>query len=113
MGRLPLSLAAWGSDAFAETLQAEVGALAPSDLPLHWLASTGYALETVVSVILIDTWETAGSIEVRLGIFFEELLPGCSCGDEPEPQPAYGELALRIDKASALARFAPIEDGQR
>jgi hypothetical protein len=65
-----------------------------------------------VSVTVIAARETAGSIEVRLGVFFEEILPGCSCGDEAQPQPAYGELTLRIERATALARFALIEDRQ-
>jgi hypothetical protein len=110
MCRLPLSVAAWGTDAFAETLRAEVRALSPGDLPVHRLSSTGHALDTTVSVTMIAARETAGSIEVRLGVFFEEILPGCSCGDEAEPQPAYGEIALRIERATARARFAPIED---
>jgi hypothetical protein len=112
MCRLPLSVAAWGSDAFAETLKVEVRALGADALPLHRLASTGHALDTKVSVTVIGARETAGFIEARLGCFFEEILPGCSCGDEAEPQPVYGELALRIERATALARFAPIEDRQ-
>ena len=108
MFRLPLSLAAWGGDAFAATLKAELGAVPPAELPLHRLARTGHALDTKVSVTLLKSRETADAIEVRLGVFFEEILPGCSCGDEPEPQPAYGELVLHIDKATARAELAPI-----
>lgn len=111
MCRLPLSLAAWGGDAFADTLKVEIRALSPKDLPLHRLASTGHALDTRVSVTLIEARETVDSIEARLGCFFEEILPGCSCGDEAEPQPAYGELMARIAKATALVRFVPIEGG--
>ncbi|MFY9976355.1 MAG: glucosamine--fructose-6-phosphate aminotransferase [Chromatiaceae bacterium] len=108
MLRLPLTLAAWGGDAFAATLKAELGALAPAELHLHRLASTGHALDTRVSVTLLESRETADVIEARLGVFFEEILPGCSCGDEPEPQPGFGELMLQIDKATARAELAPI-----
>ena len=65
-----------------------------------------------MSVTVIEARERAGSIEVRLGVFFEETLPGCSCGDEAQPRPAYGELALRIERATSHAQFAPIEDRQ-
>jgi hypothetical protein len=109
MMRLPRSLAAWGSDAFPATLADEVGTLYPTEVPLHRLASTGHALDTRLSVTLIGSRETDEGIGVRLGIFFEEILPGCSCGDEPEPRPAYGELVVHIDKASALARWEPVE----
>jgi hypothetical protein len=64
-----------------------------------------------MSVTLISSWETGRAIEARLGVFFEEILPGCSCGDEPQPQPAYGELMLHIDRVTALAVFAPVEGG--
>lgn len=109
MIRLPLALAAWGGDAFAPALKAEVQALGPAALPLHRLASTGHALDTRVSVTLIASRESDETIVARLGVFFEEILPGCSCGDEPEAQPAYGELVLRIDKATGLAHFESSE----
>lgn len=105
MIRLPRSLAAWGGQGFAETLEAEILALGPAALPLHRLASTGYALDTRVSVTLIDARESDGVIEARLGVFFDEILPGCSCGDEAEPQPVYGELWLAIDRSTAQADF--------
>jgi hypothetical protein len=108
MFRLPLSLAAWGGDAFGATLKAELGAVPATELPLHRLASTGHALDTRVSVTLLESRETDDAIEARLGVFFEEILPGCSCGDEPEPQPGYGELMLHIDRATARAELAPI-----
>ena len=109
MPRLPLSLGAWGSDAFGATLNAEVAALDPMDLCLHRLATTGHPLDTGVSVTLIESRDAGSSLEIHLGIFFEEILPGCSCGFEPEPQPAYGELMLRIDRATAEARIEPAE----
>lgn len=108
---LPGSLAAWGSDAFAGTLGAEIRALAPSDLPLHRLASTGYALDSPLSITLIAAGESPGSITARLGCLFEEILPGCSCGDEAEPRPTYGELMLQIDRVTAQAEFIPVEEG--
>jgi hypothetical protein len=109
MPRLPLSLAAWGSDIFAVTLKGEVIALTPAELPLHRLSSTGYVLDSGVTVTLLESRETDGTIEALLGVFFEEIVPGCSCGDEPEPQPVYGELVVRIDKVTAHAKLEPIE----
>jgi hypothetical protein len=109
MPRLPLSLEAWGSDAFAATIKAEVAALEPLDLCLHRLATTGHPMDTRVSVTLIESRDAGTSLEIRLGVFFEEILPGCSCGFEPEPQPAYGELMLHIDRATAGAHFEPAE----
>lgn len=111
MIRLPVALAAWGSDAFTAAVEAEVQALGPVALPLHRLASTGHALDARVSVTLIASRESEKTIVVRLGVFFEEILPGCSCGDEPEAQPAYGEMVLSIDKLTAQAFFEPLVGG--
>lgn len=108
MSQLPRSLAAWGSPAFAETLRTEVEALPPAELPLHRLANTGHALDAKVSVALLGSRETKDAIAVRLGCFFEEIVPGCSCGFEAEPQAAYGELQLRIDRATAQAEWEPV-----
>jgi hypothetical protein len=108
--RLPASLAAWGTSAFADTLKAELAALGPGCLPLHRLASTGHALETRLALALLSARDSGGRIEARLGVHFDELLPGCSCGDEAEPQPAYGELALAIDKTSALLLLSIVDD---
>jgi len=104
--RLPLSLGAWGSDAFAATLQAEVASLGPGALPLDGLSGTGYADDQALAITLIEARDTGDVIEARLGGFFTEILAGCSCGDEPTCRPVYGEVAVTVHKGTAEAQFA-------
>jgi hypothetical protein len=42
---------------------------------------------------------------VHVGVFFREIVGGCSCGDEPFAADGYCEIELRIDKETAEARI--------
>ena len=109
MCRLPGSLAAWGTDRFPAALTAEVQSLGPQVLPLHRISTTGYPLETRLSVTFIAVQDTAEALQATVGVFFDEIVPGCSCGDEAEPQPAYGELSVTIDKTTGRALIEQAE----
>jgi len=39
-----------------------------------------------------------------------EIVAGCSCGDDPQSQNAYCAMRVRIDKTTAAAAFAVIDD---
>ncbi len=109
MRRLPESLAAWGTNRFPDALTSELQSLGPEALPLHLISTTGYALDSFVTVNLIAARDAGDTLQITVGIFFEEIVPGCSCGDEAEPQPAYGELSVTIDKTTAQAAIAPVQ----
>lgn len=105
--RLPLSLAAWGSPAFAATLKQELEAQDAGCLPLQQGLSTGSAvLDNGFSVMVLGAEATPEAIRVRLGVFFSGIVAGCSCADDPTPveaQNEYCELVLTIDRAAATA----------
>jgi hypothetical protein len=46
----------------------------------------------------------------RVGIFFNEVVGGCSCGDDPLSVNAYCKIQVSIDRASAEAEFAVIPE---
>jgi hypothetical protein len=50
--------------------------------------------------------DTPDALLAEVGIFFGEILAGCSCGDEPEIQNSYCELKVLIDKHTAMAHFS-------
>jgi hypothetical protein len=103
--RLTASLAAWGEADFAEILQHELTALSPEQLPLS--TATGYAESEGLTLTLIRKAEEPDCLRLRVGVFFEQILVGCSCGDEPLREPAYCELELVIDKADAKTKISP------
>lgn len=99
--RLAASLAAWGSEDFAEVLKDELAALGPDALPL--VTATGHADTRGLSLSLIRQVEADGALQLRVGVFFQQILAGCSCGDDPVREPAYCELELVIDRVDACA----------
>ena len=45
-------------------------------------------------------------IQAKVGVFFNEIIGGCSCGDDPLSENAYCELQVSIDKVTAEAEFS-------
>lgn len=108
MSHLPRALAAWGSADFPAVLAAEILSLGAGGLPLSALSDTGYALETGVAVSVIGARAVEGRIEVRLRVYFQQIVAGCSCGFEAQPEPAMGELLASIDRVSAAVRLVAV-----
>lgn len=114
MIKLPAALAAWGGADFKDTLKRELEDLEPARLPLQQAVSTtSYALDERITAIVHGAEAGPGVIRARVGVFFSGLVPGCSCADDPtpvEPQNQYCELAVAIDRATAIATVMVLED---
>jgi len=104
---LPHSLHAWPGETFSGTLKAEIEALPAGSLPLEKATLTGWHIDDshIVATVL-RTEEDATGIAAAVGIFFAEIIAGCSCGDEPQSQSNYCELQVIIDKGTGNATFA-------
>jgi hypothetical protein len=100
---LPEATAAWGSDAFAETLVAEIHARGLDPRLLSRLSSSGYPLATGWFVQLVNATADEQTIVATIGVQLQEIDAGCSCGFEAEPRPAYGEIGLTIDRRTGSA----------
>ena len=104
--RLVAALRDWDTPRFEQTLKHTLEQLAPADLPLSRACSAGGLIEdNQLAVTVISTDAALQAIHVRLGIFFSELVGGCSCGDEPYSQPGYCQLQVSIDRQTAEASF--------
>lgn len=104
------ALRAWNSPEFAPSLKADLEALKATDLPLDAAATPGCHVEDCpISVSVSASTEDARSIQVRVGVFFTEIVASCGCGDDPFEQSAYCELDIVIDKATAAATFAVVQ----
>ena len=107
MSKLPLSLRDWPSDAFARALKNEIESLAPGTLPLDKGATCGgHVDDSRITAIVLRSGDDGSAIQADVGIFFDEIVGGCSCGDDPETRNAYCEIRVRIDKATGEAGFA-------
>jgi hypothetical protein len=105
------TLRAWGDADFDRTLKQELCALPSGTLPLAMGTSQGgYVDDGNIAVTVLSANDDARSVQARVGILFTEVVPSCSCGDEPLEANAYCVVQIRIDKATAEATFAAVPD---
>ena len=101
---LPTSLADLGSDRLAETLRREILALPPASPLLQRAASQGGIVQDGVRDATVLRIERRGtSATARVGIFFTEVVGGCSCGDGPFTADGYCELLIRMQEGGSEA----------
>jgi hypothetical protein len=96
------SLRAWKSDDFARILKSEIENLERGALPLEKGVSQGGVVDaSELAVTVFGAADNGAAIQANVGVFFTEIVGGCSCGDEPVANDAYCEMQIRIDKATA------------
>ncbi|MDO8414506.1 MAG: hypothetical protein Q7S51_12045 [Gallionellaceae bacterium] len=104
MVQLDKALRAWGTPDFKAVLKQEI-AHAADQLPLQQgLSSGNYVTDDPVTVMVNSVAEMENVIRVRAGIFYQGILGGCSCADDPTPTSASNEycaVQLDIDKKTA------------
>ena len=103
------ALRAWGTGGFAPALKRAIEALAVGTLPLDRATAHGGRVgDGPVTVTVHGATDAGTHLDATIGVFFAEVVAGCSCGDEPFDQPGYCELGVRIDKATGRAVFTLI-----
>ena len=105
MVRLDRCLRAWNTEDFGAVLKADLLDLGPGVLPLQQAAAGGCIDEGDLGITLLGSHDSATEIHATVGVFFAEVIGGCSCGDEPSASNAYCELQVSIDKLSGRTRF--------
>lgn len=111
MTRLSRARDSWAGADFATVLRDELQALGGDGLPLHLGVNEGGMVDASrVQVTVIRSAADPAEIRATVGLFFTEVVGGCSCGDEPEAKPVYCEMQLHIDRGSAETRFEMLSD---
>ena len=105
MIKLTESVKAWKTPSFKEIFVNEVSQLDGRLLPLQQAVSRGsYANVENFKVMLLNINEKEESFSVKVGIFFNSLVAGCTCSDDPTPEgeiSEYCELRFDINKRTA------------
>ena len=109
MTRLTKSLQQWETETFSKTLKQELENLEPGILPLN-LATTqgGLVDDSNISALINQITDTTDDIQIKAGIFFNEIIAGCNCNDDPVSDNTYCELLIMIDKTTAEVNFSLI-----
>ncbi len=114
MIRLTKSLNAWGASGFRDVLKQEIERSDAGLLPLQQGLSAGnYALGEKFSVMVLSTSEYEGFIHAKVGIFYNSIIGGCACADDPTPVSElneYCEVRLDIDKKTAETAITLLTD---
>jgi hypothetical protein len=88
---------------FVETLRRELLALPHGILPIAG-EQGGLIDPASLGLTLLSSRADTERIEVDVGVFFTEIVGGCSCGDEPFEVNGYTELRLRTERADGTTR---------
>jgi len=111
MIRLKLPLNDCQSGLFGRQLKHELEHLPVGTLPLEQATTHGGQVDdSNISASVIEVREDGGCIRARVGIFFNEIVGGCNCGDDPLSVNAYCLIQVSIDGESAEAEFALLRE---
>ena len=113
MIQLNQTLRAWGTSDFNTVLKQEIAQLGADQLPLQQgLTSANYVTAEPISVMIHNVAEMDNIIRVRAGIFYQGMLGGCSCADDPTPTSESNEycaVQLDIDKSTAITTVVLVD----
>jgi len=104
---LQKSVVAWCGTSFNSTLKAELELAGAEHFPLQsGLSASGYALSDKLQVMVLGAVETEGMIRANVGVFYEGVISGCNCADDPTPVDTnneYCEVQVEINLSTAEA----------
>ncbi|HEB82718.1 MAG TPA: hypothetical protein ENJ11_07640 [Gammaproteobacteria bacterium] len=90
---------------FSRLLKQQLAELDPALLPLQQgLQHSSYALDDQLDFVLLDTRTNHDTLVLRVGIFYQGIVAGCSCADDPTPTDSVAEsceVKISIDRQSA------------
>lgn len=116
MIKLDKALHAWGTPGFESVLKQEIVQLGADQLPLQQgLSGSSSVGNQPITVVINSVVETDDVIRIRAGIFYQGIIGGCSCADDPTPDNGineYCEVSFDIDKSTAVTRVALVADSR-
>jgi len=106
MPKLINSLRDWNTDTFTKTLKNELENMQAGTLPLDkCVAQGGMVDDSSITATILSVSDKKAAIQVKVGIFFTEIVINCGCGDDPMPTNAYCEMQVTLDKTTAETAF--------
>ncbi len=92
--------------AFAARLKTAITQLPPGSLPLQQATTQGGLVDdSQIAVTVLGSEREGDEIIARVGVFFEEVVGGCNCHDDPTSVNSYCTLQVRINANNGEARF--------
>ncbi|MDD4887730.1 MAG: hypothetical protein PHO64_12540 [Thiomonas sp.] len=105
--KLCASRAAWAQPDFQSVLLAELQQSGALVRPLQQSITRGsHALTDDVCLMVLQRGESADSLQVKAGLSYFSIIPGCACEADPTPMselPEYVELQIDIQCSDGAA----------
>ncbi len=103
-------LSHWGKDSFTQHFKAAIQALELGVLPLERCCNHSAIIDKdSIDVMILSSSADNKTIQLKIGVFFCEVLSGCACSDDPSQamihENSYCELLVEIDRANAQVEF--------
>ena len=106
---LERSLQAWNTPGFNDEFKCEVSKLDEKSLPLQaGLSFSSVAISDKLNATVLESRiacsEDGDYIYVKAGLFYEGIIAGCNCSDDPSPidrTTEYCEAVFHIDMQTA------------
>jgi hypothetical protein len=111
MFSLPQSRENWDTDAFDSVLKQELYSLDADMLPLQQgLRHSSYAVSDKLTITILNKNEDDENIIVKVGLFYNGIIAGCNCADDPTPVDEINEycdalICINKQTAEATARL--------
>lgn len=109
---LPKTLAAWPDGELVTILNEELAAADPAWLAPERLLARGSHVVSRPRFIILGSQADDKRVTLHLGVFFQSVIAGCACADDPTPEDRieeYGELRLTLDRHDAHAEIEPVD----
>lgn len=111
MPRLERARDGWESAGFAEELKAELSALPAGTIPLQSATRQGGIVDdSAIAVSVLSSDGDERRIESRVLVFFDEIVGGCNCHDDPVSAHSQCTLLVGIDRRTGEADFTVLDE---
>ncbi len=102
MIKLKKTLLSHNSADFNKVAKEEISNIDPALLPLQkGLSLSSYVGKTPFTIVILNSLDNTGYLNIKTGVFYTGIIAGCSCSDDPSPvdeQNEYCELQFVINK---------------
>lgn len=97
----------YDSESFSCSLKNYIENLPTNTLPLNQCTTQGGIVDdSNISASILSVSDTEDCIKAKTGVFFTEIVGGCSCGDDPVSLNVYCEIIVFFNKHTGELQYS-------
>ena len=101
----------YDSELFTRSLKNYIEDLPSNTLPLNQRTTQGGIVDdSNISASILSVSNTDDFIQAKTGVFFTEIVGGCSCGDDPVSLNVYCEIIVFFNKHTGELQFSVFDE---